>query len=142
MTLEVRRAGTARDLAAAYAVRHEVFVVEQGVPPEIERDDLDATAEHAIAVLDGRQVGAGRLVVRGAQAVVGRMAVRAGVRRAGVGAALLRALEDLGRERGCTEVELHAQVSAEEFYARLGYTAHGARYREAGIEHVDMRKAL
>ena len=40
-TLQVRRAVAPADREAAYAVRHAVFVGEQGVSPEIERDDLD-----------------------------------------------------------------------------------------------------
>lgn len=133
MTLEVRRVATADDRAAAYAVRHAVFVGEQGVAPEIKRDAEDEAADHALALLDGRPVGAGRLVVRDRTAVVGRMAVAIDARGTGVGAALLRLLEDIARERGCTEVELHAQVTARGFYARLGYTAHGPVYQEAGL---------
>src|SRR5690606_10361965 len=33
----------------AYVVRHEVFVVEQGVPRDIELDDYDALSVHAVA---------------------------------------------------------------------------------------------
>jgi predicted GNAT family N-acyltransferase len=59
-----------------------------------------------------------------------------------VGAAVLRHLEELARRRGCRVVELHAQLSAREFYERAGYAAHGEVYTEAGIEHIDMRKQL
>ena len=34
----------------AYSVRHEVFVVEQKVPPEVELDDDDAVSVHAVAL--------------------------------------------------------------------------------------------
>jgi predicted GNAT family N-acyltransferase len=140
--LEVRRAVTPADREAAYAIRHAVFVGEQGVSPDIERDDLDQLAEHVLALVDGRPVGAGRLVVRGPRAVVGRMAVLREARGTGVGARLLDLLESTARSRGCAEVELHAQVSARGFYERLGYTARGDVYQEAGIDHVDMRKPL
>lgn len=142
MTLEVRRVATDQERSAAYVVRHDVFVGEQGVAEDIERDALDDTADHIVALLDDKPVGAGRLVVRGRTAVIGRMAVHSDARGTGVGAALLRELEQIARERGCTDVELHAQVSARGFYDRLGYAAHGETYHEAGIEHIHMHKPL
>jgi predicted GNAT family N-acyltransferase len=142
VTLEVRRVASANERAAAYAIRHTVFVGEQGVPTDIERDELDDTADHVLALLDGRPVGAGRLVVRGPTGAVGRMAVTADARGTGVGAALLHRLEDLARERGCLAIELHAQLTARRFYEQLGYVARGAVYQEAGIDHVDMSKVF
>lgn len=139
----VRLAEDEVDRAAAYGVRHEVFVGEQGVPPEVERDDLDEVADHVVAYgPDGACVGAGRLVARGEAAVVGRMAVRTGERGRGVGAALLRRLEERARERGLARVELHAQAHAAGFYAGYGYQAYGEPFVEAGIEHLHMRKEL
>jgi predicted GNAT family N-acyltransferase len=140
--VEVRSAVERVDRAAAYAVRHEVFVGEQGVPADIERDDLDDTADHAIGLLDGVPVAAGRLLQRADVAVIGRMAVRRTARGKGVGAALLRHLEEVAQRRGCRVVELHAQLSAREFYQRAGYVGRGDVYTEAGIEHVDMTKRL
>lgn len=142
MTLEVRVASD-DDRPALHALRHQVFVLDQGVPPEIEVDDLDATAGHVVAVLDGRVVGTGRLLERaGGTASVGRMAVAADVRGQGVGAAVLRRLEQAAVERGQTAVELHAQRHAQGFYERAGYAVTSGVYLEAGLEHVDMRKPM
>lgn len=139
----VRLAATAADRAAAHALRYEVFTVEQGVPVEIERDDKDETAVHAVAERDGRVVGTGRLVARpDGVGVVGRMAVRAGARGAGVGAGVLRALEAAAQDRGLHAIELHAQATARRFYARAGYTEVGDEYTEAGLLHIDMVKPL
>ena len=131
------------DLPVVYALRHEVFVVGQDVPEDLERDEHDDTCDHAVAVLDGEVVGTGRLVARDdGTGVVGRMAVAAGRRGAGTGAALLARLEQRARERGLAAVELHAQVHARSFYQRAGYAAFGDEYVEAGIDHVSMRKSL
>lgn len=140
--MQVRPAGPG-DLPALHALRHEVFVVGQGVPAQLEHDDRDADADHVVAVLDGRVVGTGRLVRQpdGAGSV-GRMAVHDRVRRQGVGAALLRRLERRGLERGLGELTLHAQLHARAFYERAGYLPVGGVYLEAGIEHVTMRRAL
>ena len=144
--LQVRLAQAA-DLPAVYALRHEVFVVGQDVPVELERDEHDGGCDHAVAVRDGRVVGTGRLLAtsddgRAATGTVGRMAVAAGERGRGVGAAVLVRLERRAAEVGLTSVELHAQVHARPFYERAGYRPFGATYLEAGIEHVSMRKDL
>lgn len=67
----------------ATAIRHDVFVQEQHVPVEIELDDEDENAIHAVAYDGrGRAVGTGRLL---RNAHIGRMAVRASWRGRGVG---------------------------------------------------------
>ena len=139
--LVVRLAGPG-DLPAAMDVRRLVFVVEQAVPPDIERDGDDATADHAVALLDGRVVGTARLVSLGRVGVLGRMAVLPEARGRGVGDRLLRLIERRAAERGLTAVELHAQLHARGFYERAGYAADGPEYDEAGIPHVTMRKRL
>lgn len=140
MTVDVRRVVTAGELLDAYAVRRNVFVVEQQVPASIERDDLDDAASHVVAYLDGVAAGTGRLVVSGDVGRVGRMAVRAPARRAGIGAAILRELESIAVDRGCKIIELHAQRHAAIFYQSLGYAAYGEPFVEAGIEHVRMNR--
>ncbi len=128
-----------QDMAAVFALRREVFVVGQGVPADLELDDLDAVSDHAVALLDGVVVGTGRLLPTG---TVGRMAVAESARGQGVGAAVLACLEDQARARGFGVVELHAQLHAAGFYDKAGYTPYGEVYLEAGIEHVSMRKEL
>lgn len=140
MTVDVRRVVTAGELLDSYAVRRNVFVVEQQVPASIERDDLDDAASHVVAYLDGVAAGTGRLVVSGDVGRVGRMAVRAPARRTGIGAAILRELESIAVDRGCKVIELHAQRHAAAFYQSLGYAAYGEPFVEAGIEHVRMNK--
>jgi predicted GNAT family N-acyltransferase len=141
---ELRLAGPA-DLAAVYGLRHEVFVLEQGVPADMEIDADDEVAAHVVALDGGRVVGTGRLVApatAGAAAVIGRLAVTASARGHGVGAAVLALLESTAHARGWRQVELHAQVDATGFYDRAGYQRTGDLYLEAGIEHVTMVKDL
>ena len=134
---------TAADMAEVAALRTRVFVLEQGVPPEIEQDAADATAVHVLSRDDaGRVVATGRLLVHGRTAGVGRMAADAGVRGRGHGAAVLAELHRQAVLRGVAEVELHAQLTARRFYERAGYVAVGEVYEEAGIAHITMRRAL
>ena len=138
----VRLATSTADRDAVFAVRHAVFVVGQNVPPEIERDDLDASADHVLADVDGRVVGAGRLVVDGDTGVLGRLAVLADEQGSGLGVQLVELIEERARARGCRLLELHAQTYVREFYERLGYAAFGDVYDEAGIPHISMSKPL
>ncbi len=129
----------APDLTEVLALRHEVFVIGQNVPAELELDELDPVCDHAVATVDGQVVGTGRLLPEG---VIGRMAVTETRRGQGIGAAVLRALEVRAGARGHQAVELHAQLHAARFYDRAGYQRVSEVYPEAGIEHVTMRKPL
>ncbi len=144
MPSAVRRVTSPSDREAAYALRREVFVVEQHVPEEIELDEHDPTADHVVAVDEqGRCVATGRLVRLDAHTgKVGRMAVAAPLRGRGAGAAVLAELERIARERGMWEIILHAQLTARGFYDRAGYVPEGSVFEEAGIQHVAMRKRL
>ncbi|WP_330184309.1 GNAT family N-acetyltransferase [Nocardia sp. NBC_01503] len=140
--IEVVTVSTERDLADAYDIRMKVFVAEQGVPQELELDELDAIADHFLARLDGQPMGAGRLLVRENVGVLGRLAVLPESRGTGVGVALVRAIEERARERGLSAIELHSQTHARGFYERLGYEAYGEIGDDAGIPHIWMRKSL
>jgi predicted GNAT family N-acyltransferase len=122
------------------AVRDVVFVQEQGVPVELERDALDPLCRHVIARdAQGRPIGTGRLTP---DRRIGRMAVLGEWRNRGVGEGLLKALLDEVRGLGWSEVSLHAQVPAMAFYARQGFLPYGERFVEAGLDHQSMRLAL
>jgi len=140
------RLATPADWPEVAALRQRVFVAEQGVPAELELDERDATAVHALSRDDaGRVVATGRLLADAAgpgTAIVGRMAADAAVRGRGHGSAVLAVLEAEAAARGQQAVELHAQVSARGFYDRAGYAAVGEEYEEAGIAHVTMLKDL
>jgi len=135
---------TAADQTELAALRHCVFVVEQAVPCEIERDELDDLAVHAVARdADGRVVGTGRMVVEQENvARIGRMAVAVEARGTGIGSALLVVLEVAAGAAGCVRAQLHAQIQAEGFYRRAGYQPEGEPFDEAGISHVAMGKPL
>ncbi|MCX4525421.1 MULTISPECIES: GNAT family N-acetyltransferase [unclassified Streptomyces] len=139
-------------MAACFAVRTEVFVVEQSVPESIEYDAYDAVAVHVLAEgPDGVPLGTGRLLY-GPSALgktgsldvgsLGRLAVARAARGSGVGVALVRAIEAEAVRRGLTAVDLGAQTHALGFYERLGYEAYGPEFQDAGIPHRSMRRAL
>lgn len=123
----------------AYPIRKRVFIDEQGVPDEMELDEHDPTAQHALAYLNSECIGTARLVtLPGDVGRIGRMAVLPMHRKQGLGGKLLCALLELSKSQGITKLELHAQLSAIAFYEQYGFIAQGDIYDEAGIAHRDM----
>lgn len=127
------------DIATCRALRRVVFIDEQGVSEADEIDDRDGEAIHLLATDAGRPVGTARLLREGATGKIGRVCVLAEARGTGLGAALIRAGIDTFRAMpGLARVKLGAQVHALGFYEKLGFTAVGEVYDDAGIPHRDM----
>ena len=137
--------GKWEDLGApARTLRTAVFVDEQRIPAELEWDAADATAIHALARnWLGVPVATGRLLQQApGVGKIGRMAVSRVLRGSNLGRDVLQALIQAARERGDREVFLHAQRTAEGFYARLGFVQRGEPFEEAGIVHIEMAHSL
>ena len=128
----------------ASPLRTEVFVDEQKVPADMEWDHDDETALHAVALNRmGMPLATGRLLQHApGVARIGRMAVKKQMRGSDLGRRVLHALMDAARDRGDTQVILHAQCSALGFYKRSGFAPHGAVFEEAGIAHIEMVRSL
>lgn len=128
-----------RDIATCRALRRAVFIVEQGVSEADELDHLDDIAIHLLATQDDTPVGSARLLVQGEVCKVGRVCVLAEARGTGLGAALMRAAVDRSRQMpGLRKVKLGAQTHALGFYERLGFSAVGDEFDDAGIPHREM----
>jgi YbgC/YbaW family acyl-CoA thioester hydrolase len=139
------KAGSWAELAPdARRLRTEVFVQEQGVPEAMEWDDADDRASHVVAYNTlGLALGTGRLYVDATgHHRIGRVAVTARLRSAGVGQAMLDRLVELARAQGAQQVVLSSQTSAAAFYARAGFLKLGPEFEEAGIRHVEMSRSL
>ncbi len=135
---------SADDMALCLALRREVFIDEQGVPADLELDGEDDVCTHVVVVDDdGVCVGTARVRHKdGRTAKVQRVAVKKSARQAGVGRAVMGAVEDVARSWGKEVAFLSSQTSAIPFYERLGYVASGPIYDDAGIPHRDMNKSL
>lgn len=142
--ITVRPVENEAERAACFAIRHTVFVGEQNVPVELERDEFDADgAIHFIALVDGKPQGTGRLRVMHGWAKVQRVAVSPAMRGAGLGARIIQAMENMvRRESLAPAITLGAQIDAAGFYERLGYHRHGDEFDDAGIVHIEMRKQV
>jgi predicted GNAT family N-acyltransferase len=135
--LRVRDADFTADFASIRHVRSIVFIDEQRVPRELEFDDRDASCRHVLVFDGDLPVGTGRIDLD-YDGKIGRLAVVASHRRAGVGRAIMQRLHEIAREQHQSRLWCHAQVTAVAFYERLGYVPSGPTFVEAGIEHLLM----
>ena len=123
-------------------LRYQVFVIEQKVPEDMEWDEFDEIAWHAIVTADNQTIGTGRLIMHDRIAKIGRMAVQSSRRNQGIGKRILNALIETAKEKRAQECLLHAQVHVIAFYAKEDFEPHGPIFDEAGIPHVEMRLIL
>ncbi|SDD22397.1 Predicted N-acyltransferase, GNAT family [Mucilaginibacter pineti] len=134
--IKVNKVTEQADLDKVFAVRREVFVIEQDCPPELEWEFEDEST-HFLATADGEPAGACRWRKTDKGYKLERFAVLKQFRGFGVGQALVQAvLDDLPAEAGY--VYLHAQVQAVSLYKKFGFEQTGPEFEEAGIRHYKM----
>jgi predicted GNAT family N-acyltransferase len=136
----VRWSAGPAELVGAIAVREQVFCREQGVPREEELDGRDEEALHVVALAPGseRVIATLRLLIDGARAKVGRVAVEAEWRRRGIASRMLELALAGARARGAQEARLAARLQATGVYERAGFVIESDEFEEAGIPHVWM----
>lgn len=123
----------------AFALRREVFVLEQKVPEELENDPHDLTATHIVGIMDGAVVAVARVLFKPEHAKIGRVAIARSHRGLGLGARLIDFAVEVAREKGETRCYLESQADKIGFYTRLGFSAFGGEFMDAGIPHRAMR---
>lgn len=129
------------DLDTCLALRRVVFIEEQNVPVPDEIDGLDPDCLHLLAVDGTTPVGTARILIDGDIAKIGRVCVLPSHRGTGLGAALIRTALEAAQGKAM-QAKLGAQTHALGFYEKLGFTATGPIYDDAGIPHRDMVRPL
>jgi len=71
-----------------------------------------------------------------------QLAVRESSQGKGFGRELVNYAESFAKERGYSEIVLHARETALGFYEKLGYQIEGNPFTEVGLPHLAMRKKL
>ena len=131
------------DLQAAFTIRKEVFVKEQGVPLEDEFDEFDllnGLAEHVLVYYHEQPVGTGRVRWVDGLGKLERICILEPYRKYGLGKVIISTLEEIAEEKGVSQVKLHGQTQAEGFYEKLGYQKSSNVFIEDGIPHILMMK--
>ena len=137
-TVIVKRVSEQADLDIVFALRREVFVVEQNCPPELEWENEDVSI-HFLATVDAEPAGACRWRKTDKGYKLERFAVLKKFRGFGVGQAMVQTvLDDLPAD--ADYIYLHAQTPAVSLYKRFGFEAMGDEFEEAGIKHFKMVK--
>lgn len=133
------------DLQAAFEIRKEVFVEEQGVPLIDEFDEFDQLnghCEHILVYYNEQAVGTGRVRSVEGYGKLERICILKPFRKYGLGKVIIKTLEQIADENGSTQVKLHGQTQAEGFYKKLGYQTSSSEFIEDGIPHFLMTKKL
>ncbi|MBP2704822.1 ribosomal protein S18-alanine N-acetyltransferase [Microbispora sp. RL4-1S] len=109
--------------------------------------DQPRTRHYVVAEIDGTIVGYAGLAVAADQADVQTIAVLAGHRRAGIGAALMDELLAEAVRRGASSVFLEVRADnppAQAMYERFGFVRLGVRrrYYDDGTDAITMVKEL
>ncbi len=131
-TFAIRPATWQADRHEISFVRRQVSIVEQ---PESEGwDEADENGSHVLVFSEKRDVvGTGRIEPTGN---IARPAVLAEYRGQGVGSAMLTRLVEEARQRGFSQVYLHAQTHAFDFYQKFGFVSDEKIFSKGGILHV------
>jgi predicted GNAT family N-acyltransferase len=125
---------------AGFALRREVFVIEQQIPEAEEFDADDLTATHLVAIAAGNVVGALRIIWTDEHVKLGRVVVAQLWRGQGISTRLLRHAMDLARDSGETRFYLTAQHDKLAVYEKLGFVAFGEPFDDgSGILHLAMK---
>jgi predicted GNAT family N-acyltransferase len=124
----------------AFALRRDIFVVEQQIDEAEEFDADDLTATHLVAIAEGTVVGTLRIIETPEHTKLGRVAVARTWRGHGISTLMLTRAMELARERGANRFWLAAQHDKTRVYEKLGFTAYGEKFDDgSGILHVAMK---
>lgn len=124
-------------------IRWEVFVIEQKVPEELEIDEKETQCQHLTIYDNGRPLATGRIFPYGEKtAKFERVAVAQEQRGAGLGRFIMEEMERKAKEMGCEKAILGGQTVVIPFYEKLGYSAYGEEFMDAGIPHKMLKKEI
>jgi len=130
--------GDREALTDAHTIRRVVFIEEQNVPEADELDGTDHACIHLVAYDGETPVSTGRIMVTREDFIIGRVATIKSHRGQGIATGVMQALIDACVTMGGERQILHAQTHARKFYEKLGFTAYGEEFDDAGIPHIAM----
>lgn len=95
-----------KELEKSRELRYIIFVEEQHVPEDLERDNLDGMSIHVIAAHGKTTVGTGRITICNGKAKIARLAVEKAHRRQGIGRKIMQELERIAGMNNATKIHL------------------------------------
>jgi radical SAM protein (TIGR04043 family)/putative N-acetyltransferase (TIGR04045 family) len=128
----------------AAEIRHRVFVEEQRLFPETDRDENDPKSIHLVAENEGEVVGTVRVfpIENNGHWVGGRLAIQKDFRSSGAGERLVLEAVAQVKRKGCTCFTAHIQKENGLFFTRLGWKPVGPVFEYRGKPHQRMEADL
>ena len=145
MTYSVIKAKSEEDRKKAFAIREEVFVIEQQVPADEEFDEFENESHHFVALDEnGEPVGSARWRKTEKGIKLERFTVKKTHRGMGLGSKIVQAvLDDIAEDsKPGTYLYMHSQLEAVPLYAKFDFQKKGDQFDECGIMHYLMWKEL
>ena len=120
----------------AHKIRHEVFVIGQNCPEELEWE-FEEESTHFLLIEDNIPIATARHRKTDNGFKLERFAVLSQARGKGIGMLILKAiLEDIKESKSLKY--MHAQEQVIPFYEKVGFEKSGDLFEEAGIMHYKM----
>ena len=120
----------------AHKIRHEVFVIGQNCPADLEYE-FEEESTHFLVLYNGKAVATARHRKTKNGYKLERFAVLKSERGKGYGNVVLKAiLDDLSDFNSL--IYMHAQKQVLPFYEKLGFKKEGEEFEEAGTMHFKM----
>jgi len=109
-------------ILSSQKIRRQVFVLEQGIPQELDLDGLDEHSYHAIASVNNDVIGVARLaLLADNKAVMARVAIIKEYRGKGIATKLVTTLLVKAEQLKICNVELHAHAYLRKYYENFGF---------------------
>lgn len=127
----------------AISLRYNILRKPLGLHFTREQFENETDEVHIIAQKDNIIVGCLILVpFENNRCRMRQVAVAKDMQGLGIGKKLVLFSEQEAKQRGWSEIFMHARIAALEFYLKLGYLTRGEKFREVGIPHLEMYKIL
>lgn len=139
MKIVYKRVDSITEFIDAIRIRVDVFIKEQKCKPGWEPDEEDKTAVHYIAIVNNEIVATARVrEISKKEYKIERMTVKKAFRNKGIGRGLVNYIVNEIKKNNPGKIWVQAQVQAQKFYKKCGFTTISKEYDLYGIPHLDM----
>ena len=136
--IKIKIAKSKNELDNVFKIREIVFIREQKVSENIEKDKFDTTAKHFILYYKNKPIGCARIRLVGGKAKLERIAVLKNYRGKGFGKTIVDYLIKYCKSKKINEIFMNAQHYLKDYYKKFGFMPIGKPFMEAGIKHIKM----
>lgn len=141
--ITIRPANSDDEITKVFEIRKEVFVLEQKIFDDTDRDTDDLRSVYLIAVRDGEIIGVVRVFPTNEHEWIGgRLAVKKEFRGSRAGYLLVKGAMRLVKEKKCSKFTAMIQEENINFFKRIGWRPFGEIFMYHGKRHIRMEADL